>query len=53
MGTDEGSMTELAYEQLPPAKRRQLVLRASLRALATTTVLVARSLSTNGLTPGR
>jgi voltage-gated potassium channel len=34
-------MTGLAYEQLPPAKRRRLVLRASLQALATTTVLVA------------
>ena len=33
-------MTEPAYEQLPPAKRRRLVLRASLRALATTIVLV-------------
>jgi len=33
-------MTELPYEQLPPAKRRRLVLRASLQALATTTVLV-------------
>ena len=34
-------MTELAYEQLPPAKRRRLVLRASLQALVTTAVLVA------------
>ena len=33
-------MGELPYEQLPPAKRRRLVLGASLRALATTTVLV-------------
>jgi voltage-gated potassium channel len=33
-------MTELPYEQMPPAKRRRLVLRASLQALATTTVLV-------------
>jgi hypothetical protein len=41
MGTDEGSMAELAYEQLQPAKRRRLVPRASLRALAITTVLVA------------
>jgi voltage-gated potassium channel len=37
---DEGSMTELPYEQQLPAKRRRLVLRASLQALATTTVLV-------------
>jgi voltage-gated potassium channel len=35
-----GRVTELAYEQLPPAQRRRLVLRAALRALATTTVLV-------------
>lgn len=34
-------MTELAYEQLPPARRRRLLLRASLRALVTTIVLVA------------
>ena len=34
-------MTELPYEQLPSAKRRRLVLRASLQALATTTLLVA------------
>jgi voltage-gated potassium channel len=34
-------MTEPPYEQLPPAIRRRLVLRASLQALATTTVLVA------------
>jgi voltage-gated potassium channel len=34
-------MTEPPYEQLPPAKRRRLILRASLQALATTTVLVA------------
>jgi voltage-gated potassium channel len=34
-------MTEPPYEPLPPAKRRRLVLRASLQALATTTVLVA------------
>jgi voltage-gated potassium channel len=40
MAEDAGEMTELAYEQLPPARRRRLVLRASLRALATTTVLV-------------
>ena len=33
-------MAELPYEQLSPAKRRRLVLSASLRALATTTVLV-------------
>jgi voltage-gated potassium channel len=33
-------MTELPYE-LPPAKRRRLLLRASLQALATTTVLIA------------
>jgi voltage-gated potassium channel len=33
-------MTRLPYEQLPPAKRRRLVLRAFLRALATTTVMV-------------
>ena len=33
-------MTELAYERLPPAQRRRLVLRAALRALATTTALV-------------
>jgi voltage-gated potassium channel len=33
-------MTELPHEQLPPAKRRRLVLRVSLQALATTTVLV-------------
>jgi voltage-gated potassium channel len=37
---DEGSMTEVLYEQLAPAKRRRLVLRASLEAVATTTVLV-------------
>jgi voltage-gated potassium channel len=37
---DEGSMTEVLYEQLPPARRRRLVLGASLQALATTTVLV-------------
>jgi len=40
MAEDAGEMTELAYEQLPQARRRRLVLRASLRALATTTVLV-------------
>ena len=34
-------MTGLSYEQLPRAKRRRLVLRAFLQALATTTVLVA------------
>jgi hypothetical protein len=34
-------MAEPRYEQLPPAKRRRLILRASLQALATTTVLVA------------
>jgi voltage-gated potassium channel len=34
-------MTEMLYEQLPPATRRRLILRASLQALATTTVLVA------------
>jgi len=34
-------MTALSYAQLPPAKRRRLVLRAFLQALATTTVLVA------------
>ena len=34
-------MTGLSYEQLPRAKRRRLVLRAFLEALATTTVLVA------------
>jgi voltage-gated potassium channel len=34
-------MIEQLYDQLPPARRRRLVLRASLRALATTTVLVA------------
>ena len=33
-------MAELPYEQLPPAKRRRLILGASLRALATTTALV-------------
>jgi voltage-gated potassium channel len=33
-------MTKLPYEQLPPAKRRRLVLRVSLRALATTIVMV-------------
>jgi voltage-gated potassium channel len=33
-------MTKLPYEQLPPAKRRRLVLRAFLRALATATVMV-------------
>jgi voltage-gated potassium channel len=33
-------MTEGLYEQLPPARRRRLVLRASLQALATTTGLV-------------
>jgi hypothetical protein len=38
---DEGSMTEVPYEQLPPAKRRRPVLRASLQAVAPTTVLVA------------
>jgi voltage-gated potassium channel len=37
----EGSMTEPLYEELPPAKRRRLVLRASLQALGTTSVLVA------------
>jgi voltage-gated potassium channel len=34
-------MTELGYEQLAPARRRRLLLRACLQALATTTVLVA------------
>ena len=33
-------MAELPYEQLPLAKRRRLVLRVSLRALATSTALV-------------
>jgi voltage-gated potassium channel len=37
---NEGSMTGQLYEQLPPTKRRRLVLRASLRALASTTLLV-------------
>ena len=35
-----GRVTELAYERLPPAQRRRLVLRAALRALATTTGVV-------------
>jgi voltage-gated potassium channel len=39
VAADAGEMTELAFEQLPAAKRRRLVLRASLRALASTTVL--------------
>ena len=30
---------EPPYEQMPPAKRRRLILGASLRALATTTAL--------------
>jgi|SRR5215211_3047702 voltage-gated potassium channel len=33
-------MTEVLYEQLPPARRRRLVLRASLQGLATTALLV-------------
>ena len=34
-------MTEPPYEQLPPATRRRLILRACAQALATTTVLIA------------
>jgi voltage-gated potassium channel len=38
---EERSMTEPLYEEQAPAKRRRLVLRASLQALATTSMLVA------------